>query len=444
MRRAAILVVLLLAFGYYRLTGETLLASIGILSFACVAQFGPAFVGALVWRRGTALGAIAGLITGVTIWAFMLLAPSLDAGVMQRIIAAAQFPPRPDLPSPDIFNLQMSSLVRGVFWSLLGNSLAYVAFSLVRRPTPIERLQADIFVSKNAAPMAQAFRLWRTSVTGGGSRGHRRALSRRAAHARGLRDFLHRPRPDLRPACGSRHPPAAPVGTSAGLGHRRGVVAPRAVAAAAAAQCFQRGGAAAGRRRLRRPALQPRHAATCAGFRAPGHLRVRRRSPHDLLESRIPRHVRICPGSFTRTGVALDDILRFNAERGLYGDGAIDELVAGRLERLTNTEPFRVPLATSGRVIETRSARMPDGGLVVTYTDVTEQFAAEQALEAANESLERRVRERTEQLTRLNERTGARQGARPKRPIFPRRAFSPPPATTSCSRSTPRGSTPPP
>ncbi len=79
------------------------------------------------------------------------------------------------------------------------------------------------------------------------------------------------------------------------------------------------------------------------------------------------------PGSFARVGVALDDILRFNAQRGLYGMGPADELVAGRLERLTNAEPFRVPLAPSGRVIETRAARMPDGGLVVTYTDVTEQ-----------------------------------------------------------------------
>ncbi len=163
-RRVAILVVVLLAYGYYRLSGETMLASIGMLSFACVAQLGPAFVGALVWRRGTALGAIAGLVTGLAIWAYCLLAPSLDAGMMQMVIAAAQFPPRPDLPAPDIFNLQISSLTHGVFMSLLGNALAYVVFSLARRPTPMERLQADIFVGKNEAPMGQAFRLWRSSV----------------------------------------------------------------------------------------------------------------------------------------------------------------------------------------------------------------------------------------------------------------------------------------
>ena len=34
------------------------------------------------------------------------------------------------------------------------------------------------------------------------------------------------------------------------------------------------------------------------------------------------------PADYARDGVALDDILRFNAERGLYGEGAVDELVA--------------------------------------------------------------------------------------------------------------------
>ena len=45
---------------------------------------------------------------------------------------------------------------------------------------------------------------------------------------------------------------------------------------------------------------------------------------------------------------------------------------------------------------------MPDGGIVTTSTDITPSVEAAEALERANETLERRVRERTEELTRLN------------------------------------------
>src|SRR5262249_57212412 len=55
-----------------------------------------------------------------------------------------------------------------------------------------------------------------------------------------------------------------------------------------------------------------------------------------------------------------------------------------------------------GLVVEVRTNRMPDGGIVATLTDITPSVAAAEALERANENLERRVRERTEELTRLN------------------------------------------
>ena len=45
---------------------------------------------------------------------------------------------------------------------------------------------------------------------------------------------------------------------------------------------------------------------------------------------------------------------------------------------------------------------MPDGGLVMTFTDITPSVKAAEALERANATLERRVRERTGELTRLN------------------------------------------
>ena len=53
-------------------------------------------------------------------------------------------------------------------------------------------------------------------------------------------------------------------------------------------------------------------------------------------------------------------------------------------------------------MIEVRANRMPDGGIVTTFTDITPSVEAAEALERANETLERRVHERTEELTRLN------------------------------------------
>ena len=43
--------------------------------------------------------------------------------------------------------------------------LAYVAASLWRQPSSIERLQADLFVPNELAPIAPSFRRWRTTVT---------------------------------------------------------------------------------------------------------------------------------------------------------------------------------------------------------------------------------------------------------------------------------------
>jgi len=41
---------------------------------------------------------------------------------------------------------------------------------------------------------------------------------------------------------------------------------------------------------------------------------------------------------------------------------------------------------------------LPPGGIVVTYTDITEREAAASALAKANETLERRVQARTQEL----------------------------------------------
>ncbi|MEC6999862.1 hypothetical protein VXQ18_11825 [Brucella abortus] len=56
-RRITIIVILALAFSYYRLTSNNIhLASIGFVSFAAVAQFAPALIGGLFWRNANGRG----------------------------------------------------------------------------------------------------------------------------------------------------------------------------------------------------------------------------------------------------------------------------------------------------------------------------------------------------------------------------------------------------
>src|SRR5205807_5875963 len=85
------------------------------------------------------------------------------------------------------------------------------------------------------------------------------------------------------------------------------------------------------------------------------------------------------------------------------GAGSVDDMVRVRLARyLAGSEPFLERFVERGRVVEIRANHMPDGGIVTTFTDITPSVEAAEALERANETLERRVRERTEELTRLN------------------------------------------
>ncbi|MEH6726538.1 MAG: NahK/ErcS family hybrid sensor histidine kinase/response regulator, partial [Hyphomicrobiales bacterium] len=63
---------------------------------------------------------------------------------------------------------------------------------------------------------------------------------------------------------------------------------------------------------------------------------------------------------------------------------------------------FEETFFPTGQILEVRTNRMPDGGIVVTYTDVSERAANKRTLEEVNQALEERVKVRTEELTRLN------------------------------------------
>jgi len=91
-------------------------------------------------------------------------------------------------------------------------------------------------------------------------------------------------------------------------------------------------------------------------------------------------------------GDSFEKLIRYNAERGEYGDGDVDEIVAERVTLARRFEPHLFERTRpDGTVIEVRGRPLPEGGFVTTYTDVTarvraehETLAAKEAAEAAN------------------------------------------------------------
>ena len=169
-RRAAIVLVLLLGYLYYHLAGEAYaLVSIGLISFAAVAQFAPAMLGGMYWRGGTREGALAGLLTGFALWAYTLMLPSiaksgwLPADFLQHGPWGVAW-----LRPEQLLGLGgLDNLTHSLFWSLGANLCAYVVVSLRRAPTAAEGGQALLFVDVfERAPTREEPVFWRGQARG--------------------------------------------------------------------------------------------------------------------------------------------------------------------------------------------------------------------------------------------------------------------------------------
>jgi Na+/proline symporter/CheY-like chemotaxis protein len=405
-RRVAIVAVILLGYAYFRMAGEAQLAAIGFLSFAAVAQIAPSFFGGLFWRRATARGAGAGLAFGFATWGYTLFLPSLAPaeGLLASLIADGPFGLAALRPTA-LFGTDFPVLTHGVMWSLALNIAAYVGFSLLRPANALELLQAKVFTGKRQQPIAtltQNLRLRRSSVSVAELRATvaRYLGAERAGHsfaafttARGA-PLTDDSEADLHLLRQAEHLLASAVGAASSR-LVLSLLLRRNVSATAALKLLDDASAAI---QYNRDLLQHGLDHASQGitvFDKDLWLMCWNRAFCDLYD--LPPHL-------VRVGTGLDEIVRFNIERGAYGDGQPEQLLAARLETLVSDPgPMRLKLFPKGNVIEIRSNQLPDGGLVTTYTDITETVAAEEELARANETLECRVRERTEELERLND-----------------------------------------
>ena len=163
-RRAAILGVLVLGYVYFHLAGEAYaLVSIGLISFAAVAQFAPAVLGGLYWKGGTRLGALVGLLAGFLMWVYTLMLPSIAKSGWLGTDFLTHGPWGLTLLKPEqLLGLTgFDGLTHSLFWSLLVNVGAYVGLSLWRVPSGREASQALLFVDVFQRTSAVSPVFWR-------------------------------------------------------------------------------------------------------------------------------------------------------------------------------------------------------------------------------------------------------------------------------------------
>jgi signal transduction histidine kinase len=371
-RRAAVVMILMAAYGYERLiSGYLPLASIGLVSFCAVANFAPGLVLGLYWRRAHRHGVVAGLAGGFAVWAYALLLPTLQ----QNDNGARAAPLQPYLPAP---LAELDPVGQGFVVGILLNTLLLVGTSLLVRGRGRDAEQADAFVL-GAEP----------------EQPHQEAPAD-AARLNDLRELLARfvgADRALRALSGDQLSIDMALNrTERVLSGTLGAASARVIVAA-----FERRGR-----------LLPRQARALID-EASEAIRYN----YDILRNTLD-HVGMGIAAFDRAGrleifnerfttlLALDDAaVAVGATAGQCG--AAPEVV----QLLCRPEvPQTHELATrDDRVVELRVDPLPGGGFVATCNDVTARARTAEALRESDrrlrqaaETLEQRVVERTAEL----------------------------------------------
>lgn len=105
------------------------------------------------------------------------------------------------------------------------------------------------------------------------------------------------------------------------------------------------------------------------------------------------------PPDFIHVGRPIEDVFRYNAQRGLLGNGPVEDAIQRRLDHLRSGKAHtRESEKEDGTVLEIRGNPLPDGGFVTSYADITSYKTAARELRSLADALELRIEQRTADL----------------------------------------------
>jgi Na+/proline symporter/signal transduction histidine kinase/CheY-like chemotaxis protein len=405
-RRLAIIGVLLAAYGFYRAVGAHYsLTEFGLLSFTAAAQFGPALIGGVLWRRANYTGAVWGISVGFALWCYTLLLPTLVATgwVADQLIAEGLGGLSWTRPTA-LFGLELDRFSHGIIWSLGANIFTFILLSLLTRQRVREKIQMAFFFQDShpraGAPQQQT---WEGEVLTSDLQalvdrfmGEERAeaLFRNYERRNAIRLSPHRPASahltkyierQLASVIGSSTARVVLESTLSGRDMQiEDVVS--IVDEASQAMIFSS------------ELLQSAIENISLGVSVVDNqqqLMVWNRRYVELFSY---------PKGFVRAGRTVEDLMRHNLTAANVPAQRVDELIAARYDGMKlghhmSYERHR----PDGTVLKVDGSPIPGGGYVTTFQDITGMRRTERALKETNIYLEQRVKERTQELQVINE-----------------------------------------
>ncbi len=405
-RRVAIFVILLTAYGFYRMAGEEYsLTAFGLLSFAAAAQFGPALVGGILWRTGNYQGAIWGLGLGFLLWGYTLLLPALastgwlnDTLITQGIGGIGWTRPTA------LLGLDLDPTSHGIVWSLGINTFTYVLLSLFTRQRVREKIQIASFF-QDPQPKAETAQQqsWQGEVLTSDLQaitdrfmGEDRAEAIFRNYERRNAIRLHPQRPasahlmkfierQLASVIGASTARVVLESTLTGRDMQiEDVVS--IVDEASQAMTFSR--------ELLQSAIENISL---------GVSLVNNQQQLVVWNQRYLEQFSY-PKGFVRVGRPIQDLMRYNLTSANLPARRIDDIIEDRCRSMREGKPIsRERQRPDGTVIRIDGSPIPGGGYVTTFQDITAMRRTEQALKETNIYLEQRVKERTQELQVINE-----------------------------------------
>ncbi|HLT14645.1 MAG TPA: PAS domain-containing hybrid sensor histidine kinase/response regulator, partial [Marinobacter sp.] len=405
-RRAAIFVVLLTAYGFYRMAGEDYsLTAFGLLSFAAAAQFGPALVGGIIWRRGNATGATWGLGLGFLVWCYTLLLPALvsTGWIGDTLINQGLFGWGWTRPTA-LFGSELDQITHGILWSLGVNTAVYVLLSLVTRQRIRERIQIAAFFQE-AQPRTDSaqHQSWQGEVLTSDLQaltdrfmGEERSESvfRNYERRNAIRLYPHRPASTHLMKYIERQL-ASVIGASTARVVLESTLTGRDMQIEDVVSIVDEASQAM---TFSRELLQSAIENISLGVSVVNHQQQLVVWNHRYLE------LFNYPKGFVRVGRPVEDLMRYNLTNANLSARRIDEIIEDRCNSMRDGKPMSYERQRpDGTVVRVDGSPIPGSGYVTTFQDITAMRRTEQALKETNIYLEQRVRERTQELQVINE-----------------------------------------